>query len=1024
MSKRFSVRQAPLAMSMALVLLAGVLPGAPGTAYAAKPSGATDPPQPTVATSAATALAVSAGEWFTCAIRADTSLGCWGYEEYGEATPPDGSFVAIAAGSTFSCAIAAGGELVCWGDNSDGMATPPAGLYTTVRAGADFSCAIGDDGLPACWGSNDYRQVLAPAVAVKAIDAGSSHACAIRAADDTLVCWGANREDQAEPPSGTYLAVDAGDEHTCAVESDGDLVCWGYNGEDRSMPPAGKYTSLSVGYAHACAIKLDGTVACWGDDESGQATPPPDAFKVVTAGYDHTCGIRTDDTLTCWGNDDGGQVTPRPSAYLDGLAPWSTKTSVDVHWGARAALASVVAYDVRYQRAAWNGALGSSVTWQSLTPSTSATLAASAGSTYCFMVRAHGADGNASEWNEGWCTVVPLDDRSLARSGTWTVGSDAAYFGGTFVRSSTTGAALARTGVVASWVALLATTCPDCGSVGVYLGTSTKPARVISLYSPVTVTSKLIPLFGEDDETSVSGTITLKVASSGKPVTIDGLLATRYAIAPDWADASDPPVPGAASATQEVLAVSTGSNHTCAIRSDGTLGCWGNNSYGKAMPPAGTFTALSAGHNHTCAIRDGDDSLACWGYAGYEVSTPPEGAFTDVAAGWWDSCALAANGSIACWGAEYGADGYYEPPPGTFTALTYLDGATWWGDNFCGTRQDGTLDCWGDVFYEGEASAPSGTFTAISGTCGILTGGSVSCWASAELDEASPGGTFKAITTGSLHACGIESDDTITCWGDNEYLEATAPTGTFVAIDSNDHHTCAITTLGTLACWGQDRLGQVTPRPVAAMSTLATWLTTRSVALSWRATSLPAIATYDVHYRRAPWNGSFGAATPLLTGVTGTAATPVGAAGSTYCYAARAHDTAGGISAWSGETCTAIPLDDRSLTKSSGWTAGTGASYYNNTYLRATKLGSTLTRTRVVATRLALVATTCPTCGSVKVYWNGTYIKTISLVSSTTVYRKVFSIKTWTSAHTGTLKIKVSSSGKRVIIDGVVIRRI
>ena len=38
-----------------------------------------------------------------------------------------------------------------------------------------------------------------------------------------------------------------------------------------------------------------------------------------------------------------------------------------------------------------------------------------------------------------------------------------------------------------------------------------------------------------------------------------------------------------------------------------------------------------------------------------------------------------------------------------------------------------------------------------------------------------------------------------------------------------------------------------------------------------------------------------------------------------------------------------------------------------------------------MAKRIALVATTCPTCGSVKVYWGSTLIKTISLYSRTTV---------------------------------------
>ncbi|HEX5827570.1 MAG TPA: hypothetical protein VFY23_08625, partial [Candidatus Limnocylindrales bacterium] len=159
------------------------------------------------------------------------------------------------------------------------------------------------------------------------------------------------------------------------------------------------------------------------------------------------------------------------------------------------------------------------------------------------------------------------------------------------------------------------------------------------------------------------------------------------------------------------------------------------------------------------------------------------------------------------------------------------------------------------------------------------------------------------------------------------------------------------------------------------------------------------------------------------TATAETGATLPLTAGSTYCVSSLVRDDAGLVSAWSAETCTAVPLDDRSLTRSSGWTAGTGSAYYRGTYLRTTRLGAKLTRTDVRARRLSLVATTCPTCGSVKVYWGSTFLKTVSLRSTTTMNQRVLPLATFSSARTGTVTIKVVSSARRVTIDGLVVKR-
>ena len=102
-------------------------------------------------------------------------------------------------------------------------------------------------------------------------------------------------------------------------------------------------------------------------------------------------------------------------------------------------------------------------------------------------------------------------------------------------------------------------------------------------------------------------------------------------------------------------AVSAGSQHTCAIRSDDTLACWGNNRQRQADPPTGTFKAVAAGELHTCAIRS-DDTVACWGsntdIRGNHVgqANPPRGTYKSLTTLFSTNCAIRTDDTIACWG--------------------------------------------------------------------------------------------------------------------------------------------------------------------------------------------------------------------------------------------------------------------------------------------------------------------------------------------------------------------------------------
>jgi hypothetical protein len=91
-------------------------------------------------------VAIAAGGYHSLALKSDGTVVGWGYNDEGEATPPEGlsNVVAIAAGGYHSLALKSDGTVVGWGYNDEGEATPPEGLSNVVAiaAGYSFSLAI------------------------------------------------------------------------------------------------------------------------------------------------------------------------------------------------------------------------------------------------------------------------------------------------------------------------------------------------------------------------------------------------------------------------------------------------------------------------------------------------------------------------------------------------------------------------------------------------------------------------------------------------------------------------------------------------------------------------------------------------------------------------------------------------------------------------------------------------------------------------------------------------------------------
>ena len=124
----------------------------------------------------------------------------------------------------------------------------------------------------------------------------------------------------------------------------------------------------------------------------------------------------------------------------------------------------------------------------------------------------------------------------------------------------------------------------------------------------------------------------------------------------------------------------------CGVRSDGTIACWGDDTWGQASPPAGTFTDIAAGRMTVCAINSGAE-LQCWGRGLYGAAEPPDGHYTVIAIGGDTGCAINADGGqLSCWGADLGL------PPAVPAAAVAI------GDNIAGMiGTNGVVHTWGET---------------------------------------------------------------------------------------------------------------------------------------------------------------------------------------------------------------------------------------------------------------------------------------------------------------------------------------
>ena len=366
-----------LAVSVLLVALTTVTPALPLAPVAADGNEAPGNP--------GAFRAITAGEDHTCAILGNGTVKCWGNNGFAQLGLGDTQIrgnepgemggnlpavdlgtgrtaVAITAGQFHTCAVLDNGAVKCWGYNNAGQ----LGLGDTATRG-DTAGEMGDN-LPAV--------ALGAGRTATAIAAGYRHTCA-RLDNGAVKCWGRNglgrlglgdTENRGDGSGEmgdslpavnlgtgrTASAIAGGDGHTCALLDNATVKCWGNGASGQlglgdtatrgvtagemgdNLPAVNLGTgrsavAISAGASHTCALLDNATVKCWGFNLYGQlgqgdttnrgnaANQMGDNLAPVSLGTGRTaiavaaddqwvCTLLDNASVKCWGYNESGQL--------------------------------------------------------------------------------------------------------------------------------------------------------------------------------------------------------------------------------------------------------------------------------------------------------------------------------------------------------------------------------------------------------------------------------------------------------------------------------------------------------------------------------------------------------------------------------------------------------------------------------------------------------------------------------------------------------------------------------------------
>jgi len=542
-----------------------------------------------------------------------------------------------------------------------------------------------------------------------------------------------------------------GENHACAIDADGQLYCWGNPNQGRLgiealqwnspnvyvptiVPDVTEVVSVAVGIYHTCVVNTDGALFCWGGNSYGQLgigdrvskkIPTPvgadNNWLKVDAADTHTCGLKKDTTLHCWGGN-SVQNSYEPLGIGDGQQKLSPAQVGTVNEGIR------------------EGWIDLALHMQKTCGIRKKDAESREGFLYCWGKNYHGDLGVGDAQHRSTPTQVGNDSN-------W-VDVSAGFAHACGVKSN---------GEVFCWGN------NHYGQLGHEAENlvSVVPKKVENLESVSSITSgayhncavtkdEHIYCWGYNVEGAVG---TDKASIVRLPNKIEGEVLwkkvgskskTTCALDSEggmscWGDnRSGVTALGVGPEMSSPAPVKSGKNwreiapswfgHTCGIKNDGKLFCWGNNTYGAVgigtqtivatepveVKPGKTWYKLATGANHTCAIDD-DCKLFCWGrntfgQVGFkgdgEVIDRPqivaqEKNWREIKAGGIHTCGITAANELFCWGSNLsgeigdGTDVHAPNPVKIDLNDTLWRTVSTGYHQTCATTEKGGLFCWG-----------------------------------------------------------------------------------------------------------------------------------------------------------------------------------------------------------------------------------------------------------------------------------------------------------------------------------------